>query len=61
MSSTPIRVQTAPSLGEALKGSPELHKALSDAFARGDVAVIGPAEFGLHASNEAKPRTPGFR
>jgi len=59
MSSTPARVQAAPSLGEALKGSPELHQALSAALLRGDVAVIEAADFKLDTAS--KPRTPGFR
>lgn len=60
MSSTPTRVQTAQSLGDALKGSPEIQKALFDAFERGDVAVIGPAQFQMDAA-DPKPRAPGFR
>jgi len=59
MSSTPARVQAAPSLGEALKGSPELYQALSAALLRNDVAIVEAADFKL--GSVSKPRTPGFR
>ncbi len=61
MSSSPVRVATAPSLVDAIKHDPELQKSLSAALGRGDVAVISAADFSLSSDADRKPRAPGQR
>jgi len=45
-------------LAEALNHDPALKQSVAQAFARGDVAVIGPAEFAQAAKADQKPTVP---